>query len=67
MKFELDDNELVRLLAWLTEHDKNCPMIYCGAIGGRLSYEFTPTGLGCVVIVRCACKAEINLTDYSEW
>lgn len=65
--FVIYADEYERLEKWLEEHDKTCTMQYVGAIGGRLSYEFTPTGLGVITIVRCACKAEINLTDFSEW
>lgn len=44
---------------------------YLGAIGGALTYEFTPTGLGVVTRVTF-CKsmpaeATIDLTDYDEW
>lgn len=44
---------------------------YFGAIGGELTYEFSPTGLGDILVVRF-CKgskweAEINLTDYDSW
>jgi hypothetical protein len=44
---------------------------YFGAIGGELTYEFSPTGLGDVVIVTM-CKGskwerQINLTDYDSW
>lgn len=37
------------------------------AIGGRFSYSFTPTGLGVIATVHCACHKKITLTDFSEW
>ncbi len=37
------------------------------AIGGRFSYSFTPTGLGEIAAVHCACGKKKTLTDFSEW
>lgn len=44
---------------------------YLGAVGGALTYSFTPTGLG-IVIEATYCKgtgdeATLNLTDYDTW
>lgn len=39
---------------------------YSGAIGGAVSYIFTPTSIGFVVKVRCYGK-ELDITDYSDW
>jgi len=36
-------------------------------IGGRLTYIFTPTGLGTEVKVECACGSKINLTCDENW
>lgn len=38
-----------------------------GAIGGRLTYRFTPTGIGLIIVVECACGEKINCTDFSSW
>lgn len=41
---------------------------YYGAIGGGLTYSFTPTGLGVVVeVTEYHTKKTINLTDYESW
>lgn len=44
---------------------------YLGAIGGGLTFEFTPTGLGVVErVVFCkgsTFEASIDLTDYESW
>lgn len=37
-----------------------------GAIGGAYTWEFTPTSLGTVTVVRCACGEGIDVTDY-DW
>lgn len=39
-----------------------------GAIGGRFTYEFTPTSLGLVTSVRDnITRNSLDLTDYSLW
>jgi len=38
-----------------------------GAIGGGFTYSFTPTGLGDIEVVRCACGAELCLTNTDDW
>lgn len=42
--------------------------VYYGAIGGGLSFKFSDTGLGTIVIAQEAISGkEINLTDFSDW
>jgi len=38
-----------------------------GAIGGGLTYSFTPTSLGTVETVQCACGAKLCLTHFEDW
>ncbi len=41
---------------------------YYGAIGGGLTYQFTPTGLGTVLKVTEALTGEtLDVTDYDSW
>ena len=41
---------------------------YSGAIGGSLTYSFTPTSLGVSVTVTDAhTKQSIDLSDYEDW
>lgn len=64
--FDLDKEESKRLREWDEAHE--CELKeYSGAIGGRLTYQFTPTGLGCVVKIICGCGEEIDVTDYGYW
>ena len=75
MGFTLDREEQNKLVQWLTDHDNFCklyddgskPVSPQGAIGGRLTYSFTPNGVGMVTVVTCACGASIDLTDYKAW
>ena len=68
IKFGIDGEEAKKLDKWQNEHDKSCPYKKKqGAIGGRTTYSFSPTTLGVVIKVSCACGKEIDLTDYSSW
>lgn len=41
---------------------------YYGACGGELTYCFTPTSIGMILVVKHAgTGAELNLTDYENW
>lgn len=39
---------------------------YTGAIGGDITYCFTPTSLGTITVVKYFDK-QIDLTDYNVW
>ena len=70
MIFNIANELMVLSEVWLVEHDKRCPFSKKnqeGAIGGRLTYKFTPTRLGLVIKMACACGEETDLTDYKEW
>lgn len=75
VEFSLDDDQTIKLIEWEFEHTKTCSMYDngtqvsppCGAIGGRLSYTFNPTGLGVITTVKCACGEKLDLTDYDCW
>ncbi len=68
--YQLGKEELAKLEVWLEDHNKTCSLAKVenqGAIGGRLTYYFTETGLGVVVKVLCACGASCDLSDYDSW
>lgn len=44
-----------------------CPLVYCGAIGGKITYSFTSTSLGTVCKATCACGHKEDLSDYQQW
>ena len=68
-----EDRELCN--KWIAEHNKTCeyhddgttPCNPCGAIGGRFTYNFTPTGLGLITTMECACGEKLELTDFDMW
>lgn len=65
--FDLTDEQREKLNEWLGDRKKQ----YTGAIGGALTYEFTPTTIGLVTKVTWmrGSKNEdtIDLTDYDIW
>ncbi len=64
MIFILTKEQDLKLSDWKSQH-KNANE---GTIGGRYSYEFTPTSLGCIEICKDAItKTQIDLTDYENW
>lgn len=68
LNFTLDDSQVEVLNRWLAKHDETCPYVpEKTAIGGRITYQFSPTSIGVVEKVSCACGQEVDLTDYSQW
>lgn len=63
--FEMENAE--KFVEWDTNHECKHKELVVGAIGGRLTFLFTPTGLGCINIVKCLCGEEINLTKSEDW
>lgn len=68
-RFDLEGSELRAADAWVAEHRRDA---HGGAwpemvIGGALTYGFTSTSLGDVIVVRCYCGAEKDVTDYDLW
>ncbi len=72
--FSLDDDQAEKVQEWKQEHE--CSLRtdehgvrgerYVGAIGGATTYSFTPTGIGTIVEVTCACGSKIDVTD-NNW
>jgi hypothetical protein len=64
-KFELSHEEKLLADNFIKEH-KDCQ--YKSSIGGKISYEFTPTGVGTIKIIKCnSCKTTLNVTDFSRF
>ena len=61
--FTITPEQIVKIQEW----DK-CKGKYHGAIGGHLTYCFTPTGLGIIVQVQCGrCKEKLDISEYDHW
>jgi len=65
MKFELDDEQMTKVVAWEASHE--CTISYAGAIGGKTTFAFTPNSIGMSEKAVCACGEELDITDYDLW
>jgi hypothetical protein len=72
--FSLSPSEENALRLWVSGHKPVCPVILKKTRKGktvwdlRLSYEFTPTGIGNSIVVCCLfCGTRHEVTDYSCW
>ena len=62
--FNLTDDEKLRIDKWRRKH--KCK-VRVATIGGRLTYCFTPTGIGVLAKVKCSCGKKIHLRDSKDW
>ena len=77
MIFTIPAYEMNTANEWIAEHKKTCRLYIHedgtpvefpgGAIGGGLTYSFTPNGIGVAMSVRCHCGESVNITDYDSW
>lgn len=65
MSFSIDDKDKKRIEDWWKLH--RCKTNQETAIDGKLTFCFTPTGLGIVSMVKCECGIEFDFTNYKEW
>lgn len=74
--FNPSEKEVKAVNDWVDAHcqDRSCPFYDdggpispVGAIGGKFSYCFTPTGIGTGLVVSCVCGARLDATDYDSW
>ena len=63
VNFTLSANQHKKYDEWRKEKGE----VYVGAIGGAYTFCFTPTGLGDMVVVKCADGTELDLTEYEYW
>lgn len=65
--FILSANQYKKYDEWRKEKNKKDGEVYVGAIGGAYTFCFTPTGLGDMVVVKCADGTQLDLTEYEYW
>jgi len=69
MKFKLENEGLEAFNKWNNKHVKICPVINNGkpypsdATGFRLTFSFSPTGVGNIIKASCACGASKDCYD----
>lgn len=67
IEFVIPDEEAQKAGEWLKKHEPICKQKEVGAIGGKYTWSFTQTGLGCIMVLKCACGKDIDVTDYENW
>ena len=64
--FELTPEQHKRVGKWYRKNNKTSK--YIGAIGGSLTYSFTPTSIGVVKkVYDSLTDKELDITDYDLW
>ena len=66
--FTITDDQEARIKDWQENHEckfrnKEWGGRYVGAIGGADTYRFTPTSIGVIKSVECACGARLDFSD----
>lgn len=62
--FTLDEKQYKKYLKWEKKIRKEMPDT---AIGGYITFSFTPTGLGIITKVTSFSGKELDLTDIDSW
>lgn len=61
--FRISGENFQKLEEFRQTHMKTCRDKYPDSIGAMFTYEFIPTGLGCLATVKCPCGAEEDIGD----
>lgn len=65
--FEIEPEELAKAQGFVSAHRELHAHESEGAIGGRFTWSFTPTSIGTIVVIRCACGESLDVTNYGDW
>ncbi len=63
MIFCISGENFKKLEEFRRVHMKTCRAKYPDSLGAMFTYEFIPTGLGCLATVKCLCGAEEYIGD----
>jgi len=65
ISFNISKKEWKAIKQWQEKHikEKHNGSDYAGAIGGRYTYEFTPTSIGDIGTIKCGCGAEFTFKE----
>lgn len=63
--FSLTELQVEKITKFVTEHE--CIITNEGSIGGKYTYSFTPTTLGTVDKITCACGKSCDVSNYELW
>jgi hypothetical protein len=72
-EIDYTDSEIEQITRWNRSHDRKCPIMRnakndkytspFGAIGGSRTYSLTPTSIGPIMTIRCACGEEFVIDN----
>lgn len=67
--FTVNADQVEKIREWKEQHEKekHNGNSYAGAVGGRYTYEFTPTSIGEFGRIRCSCGDHFDFDDGSDW
>jgi len=65
-KFDMSRIEEIALEKWWKDHKDICKHKKKKKMR-HLTYSFTPTGIGDVIVVTCSCGKSIDVTDVESW
>ena len=67
--FTIEANCVEQINKWIEQHEKekHNGSSYAGTIGGRYTYELTPTSIGTFGRIKCSCGDYFVFDDGSEW
>ena len=67
--FTVNADQVEKIREWKEQHEKekHNGNSYAGAIGGRYTYEFTPTSIGEFGRIKCSCGDYFDFDDGSDW
>ncbi|MBQ3136435.1 MAG: hypothetical protein IJB74_03030 [Clostridia bacterium] len=63
LTFVLHGEQYLKFKEFEKLHRKTCSKKYSDSVGTLFSFEFIPTGLGCLKFVKCPCGAELDVSD----
>jgi hypothetical protein len=67
-----NEDEEKQIKEWNRKHDRKCPILKnhkdkttspYGTIGGGRTYTFTPTSIGTIMTIECACGEEFVIDN----
>lgn len=63
--FSITESEQKKIKDWKMKHEeeRHNPMKNKSAIGGRYTYYFTPTSIGTIGTIKCACGEEFTFSE----
>ena len=66
-QFQLSEDCKQSVHKWIDSHSCQCSLLRKNASDGKITWQFTPTSLGVITVVICACGERYDVSDYNNW